>query len=453
MAIDIPFDLLRYTIYQFARNEKLCEYMHNKYKMFLVNMYYNYQNNKEFCEYINRGIFKLLDAKGRVNLPFVTVVVLDNPEDNVKHLLKKGYPKYVDAYNDDVIVYANNIGSDIDIDFDAAFMVYMNMKTMKNKSLFGPPDKERSIPEETLVQKAVAFYNIIKCIENEDYMRFDKKEKNFIKGLKNALNFQINRFDYFGRIYFEEKEISATLANFFMRHDMRLIDVVKYRSSKTDEMAFAVANKEIITTVFSKDSLKILEKFDLTDIPVRFAYIFFCMSKLLSMYRDSKIIIDGLVEDISAAADKALRAKEETKKEIEKALEPLTKKNIEQADAISRLQIENDKLRLQLDEANAQLEMLKEFNDAVSEKADELETIAEPNEEAVSYPNGTVLWGGHENWQRQFMKKHPEIKKAIGVSAREDDQVINSNIPLVLINASHMSHKSFYRYMPIIKRK
>ncbi|MBQ1855478.1 MAG: hypothetical protein II137_02645, partial [Anaerovibrio sp.] len=73
------------------------------------------------------------------------------------------------------------------------------------------------------------------------------------------------------------------------------------------------------------------------------------------------------------------------------------------------------------------------------------------SQEPHVYPKGTVMFGGHENWQRKYAARHPEVKI---LSGTEDfaENVVSNKTPLVLLNSYHMSHKVFYKIRRLQQR-
>jgi hypothetical protein len=69
-----------------------------------------------------------------------------------------------------------------------------------------------------------------------------------------------------------------------------------------------------------------------------------------------------------------------------------------------------------------------------------------------SYPPGTVLFGGHPNWQRKFSAAHPEVRIMSGVDAGFPENVLSANVPLLLLNSHYMSHKVFFKIRALQKR-
>lgn len=76
----------------------------------------------------------------------------------------------------------------------------------------------------------------------------------------------------------------------------------------------------------------------------------------------------------------------------------------------------------------------------------------EDSEEIRFYPQGTILFGGHENWQRKFAKLHPGVKVLSGTE-NFPENVVSPRTPLVLLNSKHMSHSFFYKIRRLQQRQ
>ena len=158
---------------------------------------------------------------------------------------------------------------------------------------------------------------------------------------------------------------------------------------------------------------------------------------------------------------------------VNKQLADITKERDDYKDKWQNLMIEKRKMA---DELNSIREELRERNkDQIFIRCEELERENEAlnfylasvtqGEDAVdipelpeevwhnSYPEGTVLFGGHESWQRHFAEKHPEVKVMVGVDTNFPDNVISSKVKLVLINIRFMPHKLYYKLKSLQRKK
>lgn len=123
---------------------------------------------------------------------------------------------------------------------------------------------------------------------------------------------------------------------------------------------------------------------------------------------------------------------------------------------LNRLQIEHEKLQEKLKELQAENKFLGEMLKSYEEKETEAAAAGLENfvEEAapVSYPKGTVLFGGHPNWQRKFAEAYPNVKIMSGSDEHFPENTVSPKTPLVLLNSYHMSHKTFYKIRRLQQR-
>ena len=69
-----------------------------------------------------------------------------------------------------------------------------------------------------------------------------------------------------------------------------------------------------------------------------------------------------------------------------------------------------------------------------------------------NFPDGTVLVGGHGRWQKFFSECHPNVKIISGNNVNFPKNIVTDRTPLVLINASHMTHCCWWRLKPLLKK-
>ena len=69
-----------------------------------------------------------------------------------------------------------------------------------------------------------------------------------------------------------------------------------------------------------------------------------------------------------------------------------------------------------------------------------------------TYPDGTILFGGHHRWQKYFAKAHPNVRIVSGESARFSAGMISPCTPLVLVNPAHIIHSEFWKIRKLVRR-
>lgn len=294
--------------------------------------------------------------------------------------------------------------------------------------------------------------------EKAEAKRFKKEQDILING-RNPYGFPSDKDDV--PIYNEIKMM-------LLRQKIRLEDVRSYTSNNTDAESLLVA----ISNCYRKDIDRFKEIVRSIDADIETmeniqeVFINHCadvgvalymLSKLASLYDDGREYAAELIKSNEKMKKELERFNEQKAKGIEKCIEKEIEKRETQEEIIKKLQIENDKLKISLSDAQEKINFLEELEETISlnkdkEFSDEsMSSNASGDEE--KYPEGTVLWGGHERWQKFFIEKHPEIDKVFDGNGVHDVQSITEKIPLILINIAHMSHKSYYKYMPIIKKK
>lgn len=134
----------------------------------------------------------------------------------------------------------------------------------------------------------------------------------------------------------------------------------------------------------------------------------------------------------------------------------LAKKKQEQ---LNQLQLQYDRLLAQKLALESENEFLKDIienendSDANNVPIESFDDDTDDEPDIIKpYPKGTVLFGGHENWQRKFAKRHPEVKILSGTE-NFPENVVSPLTPLVLLNSKHMSHKFFFKIRRLQQRQ
>lgn len=126
-------------------------------------------------------------------------------------------------------------------------------------------------------------------------------------------------------------------------------------------------------------------------------------------------------------------------------------------ESIRVLQTENDKLQVKLSDAQSELQAANEYIAQV-EVRDEVEenqsdSVADSCEKEVdSYPDGTILIGGHGRWQKFFHQKYPNVRIIDGNDRNFNKGMFSAQTPLVLVNTTHLSHACFNRFYSVVKQ-
>ena len=142
-------------------------------------------------------------------------------------------------------------------------------------------------------------------------------------------------------------------------------------------------------------------------------------------------------------------------KKSRERIETLEKYVSARQEKLNEMQISYDKLRLENQDMKARLEAAEEMLDAMRHQLeiDETEAEQETEEQEEKYPEGTVLFGGYERWQKFFVKHHPEIGNVIsGNNASFNTGVINKKTPLCLVNVSHACHPAYWKLRGVLKK-
>ena len=75
-----------------------------------------------------------------------------------------------------------------------------------------------------------------------------------------------------------------------------------------------------------------------------------------------------------------------------------------------------------------------------------------PFETYESCPEGTLLFGGHINWQQKIVSQFKHIK-AINLTQQFKNNIINNNTKMVLINTSYLGHATFQKIQKCLSNK
>lgn len=73
--------------------------------------------------------------------------------------------------------------------------------------------------------------------------------------------------------------------------------------------------------------------------------------------------------------------------------------------------------------------------------------------EAESYPDGTLVIGGHLKWRQVFQKSPPNVKCLDGLKHNINIDLIHVGISLIIFDVSSMSHTVYYRVQSEAKKK
>ena len=177
---------------------------------------------------------------------------------------------------------------------------------------------------------------------------------------------------------------------------------------------------------------------------------FLLFYKLVLMYKDATSIANKATEEnielknsIASLKNKNALAEEKARKKLEK--EKDASLAADKQKKLNHLQSNYERLQQKYKE----LEQENAFLNRILRNQEEATTMDEGREEPVvediAYPNGTVLFGGHPNWQKKFAAKYPNVKILDGTNHNFPENVVSSKTPLVLLNSYHMSHTVFQR--------
>ena len=174
--------------------------------------------------------------------------------------------------------------------------------------------------------------------------------------------------------------------------------------------------------------------------------------KFMLLYRDARDVANSTIEKLNDLTIEYQREKAKTAKDVLKQKEKEGASLLEQKqEQLNELQVRYDKLLQKNIDLQAETDFLRE----ILEHEDEPDDIIEdeiPVEDDQPYPKGTILFGGHENWQRKFATVHPEVKIFSGTS-NFPENAVSPKTPLVLLNSRHMSHKIFYKVRRLQQRQ
>lgn len=120
-----------------------------------------------------------------------------------------------------------------------------------------------------------------------------------------------------------------------------------------------------------------------------------------------------------------------------------TKQNL-----LNELQIKYDRLEKQ----NKHLKLENKFLQSLFENEEKIKNDSDKNNEKTdvvelnkTYPEKTVLFGGHHKWQQKFSSCYPAVKIMSGVDNNFPSNVLSNKTELVILNSKYMSHSVFYK--------
>ena len=160
--------------------------------------------------------------------------------------------------------------------------------------------------------------------------------------------------------------------------------------------------------------------------------------------------LDDCIRKMQSAFDAQLARLEAVKQKPD--IDPRDKMIADLTKTINMMQVKLDKFEVSSKDLKVELSYYKE---QVSHEKDTVhlsEEATEQNPVPDSYPDGTILIGGHPIWQKHFHERYPNVEIIDGNSRNINLNKFNENTPLVLINFKHMSHATYYRFMPRIKK-
>lgn len=318
-----------------------------------------------------------------------------------------------------------------------------------------------------------------------------KIAKQFAKGFKNVANFpELERFMVFIEMVLQDAGVGmqSTKKNINEKHFAKVIDAAHAFFVDDDMEKFAdemeagnnlIDTKENVCQHIKEDAEnQKLGRFDQTDalgLPCGYQEAMGKLAGEADKHFDKwyRIVFFGLeLYELGRAYRKSLEdgielferrpSKEDSKiPEDEYRRVVLEKDNAvklaeKKQNVLNKQSLVIDKLKQQLRELKGENSELKaeakEFENIVSSgMLDSVETVDE-EEAAKVFPSNTVLFGGHPNWQNKFSVAHPEVR-VIEPDCLNFSIDILRNANLVLLNVDYMSHKTYFRIMPTIRRK
>lgn len=171
--------------------------------------------------------------------------------------------------------------------------------------------------------------------------------------------------------------------------------------------------------------------------------------------RDRKDVFDLYIDAIPEDEDRKFVSKDEYDK-LKREYEGEKRKFERRQLALNKVQLELDRERAK----NAELkEKQHEMGDSLKEMQKLLEDVSKPethvddiaSDERYEFPENTVLFGGHPNWQRKFRLLYPAVKVYDADDMSFSADVIR-NAGLVLLNVTHMSHKQFHSVIQQVRK-
>ncbi len=197
------------------------------------------------------------------------------------------------------------------------------------------------------------------------------------------------------------------------------------------------------------DAMDVLGKADVDSTDFDNVRAIYALGKMTEHERESVVsmFIDILPDDPSAEGPGYGLARR------------LQEKLNEKDTLLGKKQQELNQMQLALDRERKKNAELKDKQHQLSGSIEEMQKLLEDlgkpethvddiaSDEKYEFPENTILFGGHPNWQRKFRLLYPSVKvydaDDMGFSA---DVIRNAN--LILLNVTHMSHK---QYSPVIK--
>ena len=188
--------------------------------------------------------------------------------------------------------------------------------------------------------------------------------------------------------------------------------------------------------------------------------MFVVIYKIILLYKEARNIANKTINDYEELKIAYEEEKSINKKDFERYISKTDRQNKEKEASLlevkqkqlNELQLKYDKLLTQYQDVKSDNELLKDIiNQDEDEEVKKEDTMKDENE-PPEYPQGTVLFGGHENWQRKFAQKHPEVRIINGFIDFPEN-VVSPRTPLVLVNACHFKHKFFYKVRRLQQRQ
>lgn len=173
--------------------------------------------------------------------------------------------------------------------------------------------------------------------------------------------------------------------------------------------------------------------------------VWIVIEHLCYMYSSAKQLA---LNEIDAKNKKAIRENTDSIKLIESLKKQVAEKQL----VINEQQKTIDRLNLKYKEIQSQYNSLKKELHKIDEQPLIIH-LPDIEPEAESYPDGTLVIGGHLKWRQIFQKSHPNVKCLDGLKHNINVDLIHTGIPLIVFNVSSMSHAVYYRVQSEAKKK